>query len=134
MKYSPEEAWNSFKDVYFQGNEEAAASFGEDNPLVNSSSYSIYMNDVSMQDTLVTYLTSIDGVREVKKSEQIANTLADLNRLIGYISAGSLILLGVAVFFNWKTITVGICRAQGGDRHYEADRSDRLFCTGAVCG
>ena len=85
---SPEEAWNSFKDVYFQGNEEAAASFGEDNPLVNSSSYSIYMNDVSMQDTLVTYLTSIDGVREVKKSEQIANTLADLNRLIGYISAG----------------------------------------------
>ena len=106
---SPEEAWNSFKDVYFQGNEEAAASFGEDNPLVNSSSYSIYMNDVSMQDTLVTYLTSIDGVREVKKSEQIANTLADLNRLIGYISAGIiLILLGVAVFLISNTITVGI--------------------------
>ncbi len=106
---SPEEAWNSFKDIYFQGNEEAAASFGEDNPLVNSSSYSIYMNDVSMQDTLVTYLTSIDGVREVKKSEQIANTLADLNRLIGYISAGIiLILLGVAVFLISNTITVGI--------------------------
>ncbi len=106
---SPDEAWNSFKDIYFQGNEEAAASFGEDNPLVNSSSYSIYMNDVSMQDTLVTYLTSIDGVREVKKSEQIANTLADLNRLIGYISAGIiLILLGVAVFLISNTITVGI--------------------------
>ena len=106
---SPDEAWNSFKDIYFQGNEEAAASFGEDNPLVNSSSYSIYMNDVSMQDTLVTYLTSIDGVREVKKSEQIANTLADLNRLIGYISAGIiLILLGVAVILISNTITVGI--------------------------
>lgn len=106
---SPEEAWDSFRDIYFQGNEEAAESFGADNPLVNSSSYSIYMNDVSMQETLVTYLLSIEGVREVKQSEQIANTLTDLNRLIGYISAGIiLILLGVAVFLISNTITVGI--------------------------
>ena len=67
------------------------------------------MNDVSMQETLVTYLLSIEGVREVKQSEQIANTLTDLNRLIGYISAGIiLILLGVAVFLISNTITVGI--------------------------
>ena len=106
---SAAEAWDSFKEVYFEGNEAAAESFAGDNPLANSASYSIYMNDISMQETLVTYLESIDGVREVKKSETVANTLTDFNSLIGYISAGIiLILLGVAVFLISNTITVGI--------------------------
>ena len=82
---SADEAWESFKDVYFDGNEDAASSFAGDNPLANSASYSIYMNDISMQ------------------------TLTDFNSLIGYISAGIiLILLGVAVFLISNTITVGI--------------------------
>jgi len=38
---SPEEAWESFKDVYFNGNEAVAESFANDNPLANSASYSI---------------------------------------------------------------------------------------------
>lgn len=106
---SAEEAWESFRDIYFEGNEAAAASFAGDNPLANSASYAIYMNDISMQPTLVTYLKSIDGVREVKQSEIVANTLTDFNSLIGYISAGIiLILLGVAVFLISNTITVGI--------------------------
>lgn len=106
---SAQEAWDSFKEVYFEGNEAAAESFAGDNPLANSASYSIYMNDISMQETLVTYLESIDGVRDVKKSETVANTLTDFNSLIGYISAGIiLILLGVAVFLISNTITVGI--------------------------
>lgn len=106
---SAEEAWEGFKEVYFDGNEAAAESFAGDNPLANSASYSIYMNDISMQDTLVTYLESVDGVREVKKSEMVANTLTDFNSLIGYISAGIiLILLGVAVFLISNTITVAI--------------------------
>lgn len=106
---SAEEAWASFRDIYFDGNEAAAASFGDDNPLTNSASYAIYMNDISMQSTLVTYLESVDGVREVKKSEVVANTLTDFNSLIGYISAGIiLVLLGVAVFLISNTITVAI--------------------------
>lgn len=106
---SADEAWESFKDIYFEGNEAAAASFAGDNPLANSASYAIYMNDISMQETLVTYLESVDGVREVKQSEIVANTLTDFNSLIGYISAGIiLILLGVAVFLISNTITVGI--------------------------
>jgi cell division transport system permease protein len=106
---SADQAWADFKDVYFEGNEEAAASFGNDNPLANSASYAIYMNDISMQSALVTYLSSIDGVREVKQSEMVANTLSDFNSLIGYISAGIiLILLCVAVFLISNTITVGI--------------------------
>lgn len=106
---SADEAWEGFKEVYFDGNEAAAESFAGDNPLANSASYSIYMNDISMQDTLVTYLESVEGVREVKKSEMVANTLTDFNSLIGYISAGIiLILLGVAVFLISNTITVAI--------------------------
>ena len=106
---SADEAWENYKDIYFEGNEEAAASSAGDNPLANSASYSIYMNDVSMQGTLVTYLKSIDGIRDVKQSELVANTLTDFNSLIGYISAGIiLILLGVAIFLISNTITVGI--------------------------
>ena len=106
---SPEEAWDSFKDIYFKGNEEMAESFANDNPLANSASYSIYMNDISMQNTLVTYLNSVEGIRQVNKSETVANTLSDFNKLIGYISAGIiLILLGVAVFLISNTIAVGI--------------------------
>lgn len=106
---SPEEAWDSFKDIYFKGNEKVAESFANDNPLANSASYAIYMNDISMQNTLVTYLDSVEGIRQINKSETVANTLSDFNKLIGYISAGIiLILLGVAVFLISNTITVGI--------------------------
>ena len=106
---SADEAWNSFKEGYFAGNESVAESFGGDNPLVNSSSYAIYLKDVSMQQSLVDYLQTIDGVRSVKQSELVANTLTDFNKLIGYISAGIIvILLGVAVFLISNTITVGI--------------------------
>ncbi len=106
---SADEAWESFKEIYFEGNEKVAESFAGDNPLANHASYAIYMNDISMQSALVTYLESLDGVREVHKSEMVANTLTDFNSLIGYISAGIiLILLGVAVFLISNTITVGI--------------------------
>jgi len=106
---SPEEAWESFKDIYFNGNEAVAESFANDNPLANSASYAIYMNDISMQKTLVTYLNSVEGVRQVNQSETVANTLSDFNALIGYISAGIiLILLGVAIFLISNTIMVGI--------------------------
>jgi len=106
---SPEEAWESFKDIYFNGNEAVAESFANDNPLANSASYAIYMNDISMQKTLVTYLKSVEGIRQVNQSETVANTLSDFNKLIGYISAGIiLILLGVAIFLISNTIMVGI--------------------------
>ena len=106
---SPEEAWESFKDIYFKGNEKVAESFAKDNPLANSASYSIYMNDISMQQTLVTYLSSVEGIRQVNRSETVANTLSDFNKLIGYISAGIiLILLGVAIFLISNTISVAI--------------------------
>lgn len=106
---SADEAWAEFKESYFEGNTEAAAGFADENPLANSSSYEIYMKDVSMQSALVEYLQGLDGVREVRQSELAANTLSDFNSLIGYISVGIiLILLLVAVFLISNTVTTGI--------------------------
>lgn len=106
---SPEDAWNYYKEVYFEGREELAAGFVGDNPLANSANYQIYLEDVSMQSSLVKYLETLPGVREVKQSEMVANTLSDFNRLVGYVSGGIiLILLCVAVFLISNTVTVGI--------------------------
>ena len=106
---SAKEAWEEYKKVYFKGSEEMAAGFAQDNPLANSANYQIYMNDVSKQPGLVTYLESIEGVRQVNKSEMAAHTLSDFNNLVGYISIGIIaILLLVAIFLINNTITVGI--------------------------
>ena len=106
---SAEDAWEEVKQDYFEGNEDIAASFQGDNPVANSAHYEIYLSDVSMQNSLVTYLESLDGVRSVKQSEMVAETLSDFNRLIGYISVGIIvILLCVAVFLISNTVTVGI--------------------------
>ena len=105
---SAEQAWKDYKKIYFEGREELAQGFTE-NPLANSAHYQVYLKDVSKQDQLVDEIKAIAGVREVKDSAQVANTLTDFNRLIGYVSAGMiLILLCVAVFLISNTITVGI--------------------------
>ncbi len=106
---SAQEAWDEFQKIYFEGAEEMAEGFTNDNPLANSAHYEVYMNDISMQESLVTYLESLEGVKEVKSSDIAANTLTDFNRLIGYVSAGIiLILLCVAVFLISNTVTIGI--------------------------
>ena len=106
---SAEDAWTSYKQEYLEGYEEAASSFGNDNPLENSANLEVYLNDVSMQHSLVNYINGIEGVRKVNQSQDVANTLSDLNKLISYITGGIiLILLGVAIFLISNTVTVGI--------------------------
>ena len=105
---SAEDAWNKFKEVYLEGNEEYAEGFS-DNPLANSANYEIYVNDISQQTNLVTYLENIDGVRSVKRSQSVADTLTEFNRVLSLVSAGIiLILLCVAIFLINNTVTVGI--------------------------
>ena len=73
---SADAAWESFKDYYLG---EYADGFGDVNPLPNSANYEVYLNDVSMQDSLVTYVESLDGVRRVNRSEVTANTISGMN-------------------------------------------------------
>lgn len=102
---SADEAWEGFKEEYLG---EYADGFTE-NPLADSANLQIYLNDVSMQGALVTYIESIDVVREVNRSEVTATTLSGLNMLIAYISAGIIIiLLLVSIFLISNTVTMGI--------------------------
>ena len=93
---SADDAWNSFKDEYLG---EYAEGFTE-NPLADSANYEIYLNDVSMQQGLVTYLESVDGIREVNRSEVTANALSGANKLISYISIGIIVILLAVSFEN----------------------------------
>lgn len=102
---SADEAWESFKTDYLG---EYADGFTE-NPLEGSQNYEIYLSDVSMQNSLVTYLQSIPEVRKVNQSQVTADTLTGLNALIGYISVAIVvILLGVSIFLISNTVTIGI--------------------------
>nr|WP_330363235.1 permease-like cell division protein FtsX [Butyrivibrio sp. VCD2006] len=102
---SAQDAWEGFKTDYLG---EYADGFTE-NPLEDSANLQIYLNDVSMQPALVTYLESIDGVRMVNRSEVTASTLSGVNSLIAYVSLGIIaILLLVSIFLISNTVTIGI--------------------------
>ena len=106
---SAAEAWEEYKEVYFSENPQLAEGFAEDNPLANSAHYEIYLSDVEFQDELVAYMQSMDGVRKINQSEDIANILSDFNVLIGYASVAVIgLLLAVSVFLISNTITIGI--------------------------
>ena len=106
---SAEEAWEEYKEVYFSDNPQLAEGFADDNPLANSAHYEIYLSSVESQDELVTYIESIEGVRKINQSEDIANILSDFNVLVGYASVAIIgLLLAVSVFLISNTITIGI--------------------------
>ena len=106
---SAEQAWADYQEEYFGDNPELAAGFADDNPLANSANYEIYLSDVAMQSTLVSYLEGLDGVRQVNKSEVAAKTLTDINKAITIVSmAIVIILLAVSIFLISNKVMVGI--------------------------
>lgn len=106
---SAEAAWDQFKTEYFGDKPELADAFADDNPLADSANYQVYLSDVSQQADLVKYVESIEGVREVKASDTVANTLTSFNILVGYVSVAIIvILMGVSVFLISNTVTIGI--------------------------
>lgn len=106
---SADEAWESYQKEYFGEDTQLAEGFKDDNPLADSDHYEVYLNDVAKQDALVKYIQGIEGVRKVNYSSAVANTLSDVNILIGYISVAVIVvLLAVAVFLISNTITIGI--------------------------
>ncbi len=110
IKYtSSQEAWDEYKGVYFGEREELAEGFGDDNPLANSASYTVYLKDIDKQSEVVSFLKGLDGIRDVNYSESTAETLSDFGKLAGYISVGIIIiLLAVGIFLISNTIMIGI--------------------------
>lgn len=100
-----EETWVKFA---------ADSNFGDisiftENPLEDCAHFDIYLSDVSMQPSLVTYLESIDGIRKVNQSFLTAQALTGVNAIIGYVSIGIIaILFLVSIFLISNTVSIGI--------------------------
>ena len=120
---SADEVWEEFQEQYFGDNPELAEGFRNDNPLASSDNYEVYMETKddnenliarsrslsSTQNELVEFAQGLDGVREVNKSDVVANTLSSVNMLVAYVSIAIIaILLGVSVFLISNTVTMGI--------------------------
>lgn len=103
---SDDEVWQKFAtDSY---GTQYAEGFPE-NPLAGENNYEVYLSDVSMQSSLVTWLESKPEVRVVRYSEVTANILSNTNLLIAYVSLGIIvILLAVSVFLISNTVAIGI--------------------------
>lgn len=120
---SAEEAWEEFQQQYFGDNPELAEGFRDDNPLANSDNYEVYMKTMdedqgliarsrSLSETqkeLVAFAQKLDGVRDVNKSDVVANTLSSVNTLVAVVSIAIIIILfGVSIFLISNTVTMGI--------------------------
>ena len=106
---SAEEAWSTFSKDYFGQYQDLAEGFKDDNPLASSDSYSVYLNDASMQPTLVTYLENMDGIRQVNRSDVMASSLSNVAILVGYASVAIIvILLAVSIFLIMNTVVIGV--------------------------
>ncbi len=120
---SAEAAWDEFKEEYFGDNPELAEGFADDNPLATSDNYEVYMETTNddqnlmdrgrslsaTQNDLVKFAQSLDGVRQVNKSDVVANTLTSVNMLVAYVSIAIIaILFGVSIFLISNTVTTGI--------------------------
>lgn len=104
---SADEAWESFKADYFEGHEELAEGFAEDNPLKGSSSYTIWLNDAAKQDDFVAWLQGLQGVRQVNYSSQAGSMLTGFNNAMLIISLVLIgVLLAVAVFLIRNTVVI----------------------------
>ena len=125
VKYvSADDASAEFQKEYFGDNPELAEGFKDDNPLAGSDNYEVYMKTVkgdnkdliakskslsATQQDLVKFAQSLDGVRQVNKSDVVANTLSSVNMLVAYVSIAIIaILLGVSIFLISNTVTTGI--------------------------
>lgn len=106
---SGQEAWDSFKEQYFNNREELLVGFGEDNPLSESASLQISLADISKQGTLVQILKSEETVRYVRETRDVTYMIEAINKLVTYVSIGLLMILVVlAVFLISNTIRLAV--------------------------
>ncbi|MDE5697269.1 MAG: permease-like cell division protein FtsX [Lachnospiraceae bacterium] len=102
---SAEETWIQFAEESNFGD----ISIFTENPLEDCAHFDIYLSDVSMQSSLVSYLESIEGIRKVNQSFLTAQALTGVNAIIGYVSIGIIVILFlVSIFLISNTVSIGI--------------------------
>ncbi len=106
---SAEEAWEKCKKEMFDGQEELTDTFAQDNPLADSASYEIYLDDIEKQTAFVKFAKGINGVRQVNSAETTVKSLSSFNSLVAYASAAIIIILiAVSIFLISTSVTMGI--------------------------
>ncbi|NDL67653.1 permease-like cell division protein FtsX [Anaerotalea alkaliphila] len=106
---SAAQAWENFKEEYFRGREDLLVGFDDDNPLEDSASLQIFMNDISMQKQLVGSIGALPEVRYVRQAEQVTSVIESFNSLVAYTSLGmTAILVMVSIFLISNTVRLAI--------------------------
>lgn len=106
---SAEQAWLDYQEDYFGEYKDEFIAGYPTNPLADYANYEVYLSDVSKQADLVTFIESIEGVKDVREKAGVAETLSGFNLLLSYVSLGIIgILLAVSVFLISNTVTIGI--------------------------
>lgn len=106
---TPEEAWESYKKIYFKDMPELAEGFKNNNPLVDMASIEIYLNKIDDQKSIVKKIENIEGVRKVNHLSDVANKLSAFNSAFMYVALVVIvILLFIAVFLISNTVSIGI--------------------------
>ena len=119
---SADEAWESFREEYLG---EYADGFTE-NPLEDSDNYEIFLRDASLQDSLVSYLETVDGIRLINKSDQMANALAGMDRHYHYSAVR--IRIPDRQYGNHRNF-----RQKRRNQYYEIYWRHRFFCQISFC-
>ena len=85
-EWAPENIGEDYNEIYTE------------NPLEGMDNYEIYMNDVSKQESLVSWLESIPQVDNVRHSEIAATTLTGVNALVAYVFLiNNTVMIGISV-------------------------------------
>lgn len=104
---SADEAWERYKKTSLKP--ELVETFGDDNPLEGSDSYTVYVKEIEKQNELVNYISTLEGVRKVNSNGSTASSFSAINSLVGIVSITIIgLLLAVAVFLISTTIAMGI--------------------------
>lgn len=105
---SAEEAWNDFKEDYFGADAaELSEAFADDNPLADSDSYEVFLEDIEDQESMASFIAGLPGVRQVNYANTVVSVLKSLNRVISVLSVVIIgVLVAVSVFLISNTISV----------------------------
>ena len=88
-------------DVLYIALGDRSNSYGDD-----SDGNVIYLKDIDMQDDMVAWLGTVQGIRKINYSSDTASGLSSFNKMLGLLSAVIIaILLAVAIFLISNTIT-----------------------------
>ncbi len=132
MRYiSAEEAWENFKSVYFAENEDLASGFSEDNPLADSASFEIFLNDSRSQDAFVVWLKGLSGIRKVNYAASLLEGVNSVRRFLlaaSVLTIGVLIVIAVLLISNSISMTIELRRQEIHIQRYIGATNAMILC------